>query len=100
MATYSLKSLDVGFNVRVLAMPVRLQPDTTHVVYDGGEARGTLEEVALALCRKRFTVYVELPSGRQVRVRKGKFEAQPPNDNYWRAFKTLAEARQFAARGR
>jgi hypothetical protein len=33
---------------------------------------------------------------REIRVRSGKFESQPPNDNYWEAFDTLDEAISFA----
>jgi hypothetical protein len=38
---------------------------------------------------------VHLPTGREVRRVKGKWEVQPHNDNYWQKFDDLLEAVKF-----
>ena len=39
---------------------------------------------------------IRLPSGREVRKVRGKWEAQPHNDNYWKSFDDLLDAVKFA----
>lgn len=94
---YSFKAIDVGFELRRPQMPVCLPADTTEAVWDGGEAQGGLEAVALAMDQAGFKVVAAVTSrGREARVRGGRFESQPPLDNYWKSFATLAEALAFA----
>jgi hypothetical protein len=38
---------------------------------------------------------VTLPSGREVRKVNGKWEVQPPHDNYWVTFDDLLQAIRF-----
>ena len=100
MKTISLKAIDVGFDLRDCGMSVDLsrEPDRLLVNYDGGIIAGTKQEVALALAAQGFAVITarQEKNGREIRARNGKFESQPPNDNYWKAFSTLAEAVAFA----
>jgi hypothetical protein len=39
---------------------------------------------------------VILPTGREVRRVNGRWETQPPRDNYWKAFDDLLDACRFA----
>jgi hypothetical protein len=40
---------------------------------------------------------INLPSGREIRKVKGKWETQPANDNYWKVFDDLLDAVKFAS---
>ena len=98
MKTISLKAIDVGFDLRTVGVPVDLskEPERLLVEFDGGFFVGSRQEVALNLAGMGFAVVVARHQGREIRVVKGKFEAQPPSDNYWQSFDTLSEAVAFA----
>lgn len=42
------------------------------------------------------TVVIVPATGREIRKRNGKWEAQPWNDNYWKEFDDLLDAARFA----
>lgn len=98
----TLRPIDAGFDLRLTDMPpVKLPPGTCTVEYlDADDQPATVtgdpETVAKALGLAGYAVVAEiLPSGREIRVERGKhvFVVQPPNDSYWITCETLTEAR-------
>jgi hypothetical protein len=108
-----LAGIDMGFDIR-LQGPVLLPEgedwdrlmstvgsgDQTGVGYDSPEGRrlawGTRDEICKELARCGYTIIAaRTPNGRDVRCEPTKptvFVCQPPNDNFWNEFPTIAEA--------
>lgn len=101
-----IASIDVGFDVRVHGMSVRLdlRPGVEYQIDCDPRRIGnrplhkeTITGDAEALCRELVRrgyaiIAAETPNGRDIRATADGFEVQPHNDNYWLKTKTLAEA--------
>ena len=97
----SIRSIDVGFDIRNIGQAVVLMPTVTKVLYetigDGKPmvAEGNYDSIVKELAAVGYDLIVdETPNGRVILYNRhtGKYEVQPHNDNYVLSCDSLEQA--------
>jgi hypothetical protein len=95
--TFARSMLDDFFAISLPSSHRLLGTQKAQVVYKGG----VVWEMPFNPTPAYRPEVVMTPTGREIRTtKKGKWECQPPNDNYWIEFDDLAAAMKFATTGK
>lgn len=89
MKLFSVKPLDVGFDLKKTGMSINFSKfdedlDIKVILDDDSVLTGKKREVCVELSNLDYKIiYLITENGREMRLNKGKFSVQHKNDNYW-----------------